>query len=177
MSRLKRILSSLISYVKFWEDKEVPGVADTVRKTQLKQDQKSRQSDMSELLRMVQEGRIHEADERQLENLKLALELNNLLEPKEAAASQQGVDSAALVEAVKTAISEGMSNVTVNTTVVGEGMVDPSRPQMRHTSLADLAQDDTKIDISNREKISKEIEGEETSTDKLEKLKRIKGGK
>ncbi len=79
MSRLRKILSSLISYVKFWEDKEVPGVADTIRKTRLKQDQKARQSDMAELLRMVQEGRIHEADERQLENLKLALELNNLL--------------------------------------------------------------------------------------------------
>lgn len=175
MNRLRKILSSLISYVKFWEDKEVPGVADTVRKTQLKQDQKSRQSDMAELLRMVQEGRIHEADERQLENLKLALELNNLLEPRETVL-QSDIDSEALVEAVKTAISEGMSNVTVNTTVVGEGMIDPSRPQMRHTPLTDLAQDDTKIDISNRDEISKEIEGEE-STDKLEKLRKIKGGK
>jgi len=151
----------------------VPGVADTIRKTQLKQDQKSRQSDMSELLRMVQEGRIHEADERQLENLKLALELNQLLGDKDT--SQQGVDSAQLVEAVKQAISEGMSGVTVNTTVVGEGMVDPSRPQMRHTSLVDLAQDDTKIDISHKEGISKEVEGEE-STDKLEKLRKLKGG-
>jgi len=151
----------------------VPGVADTIRKTQLKQDQKSRQSDMSELLRMVQEGRIHEADERQLENLKLALELNQLLGDKDT--SQQGVDSAQLVEAVKQAISEGMSGVTVNTTVVGEGMVDPSRPQMRHTSLVDLTQDDTKIDISHKEGISKEVEGEE-STDKLEKLRKLKGG-
>lgn len=151
----------------------MPGVADTIRKTQLKQDQKSRQSDMSELLRMVQEGRIHEADERQLENLKLALELNQLLGDKDT--SQQGVDSAQLVEAVKQAISEGMSGVTVNTTVVGEGMVDPSRPQMRHTSLVDLAQDDTKIDISHKEGISKEVEGEE-STDKLEKLRKLKGG-
>jgi len=175
MSRLRKILSSLISYVKFWEDKEVPGVADTIRKTKLKQDQKSRQSDMAELLRMVQEGRIHEADERQLENLKLALELNNLLEPKEAA-PQAGVDSEALVEAVKTAITEGMSGVTINAPGV-EGALDPSRPKMRHTSLADLAQDDTKVDISNKEKISKEIEGEGKSTDKLEKLKRIKGGK
>ncbi len=151
----------------------MPGIADTIRKTQLKQDQKSRQSDMSELLRMVQEGRIHEADERQLENLKLALELNQLLGDKDT--SQQGVDSTQLVEAVKQAISEGMAGVTVNTTVVGEGMVDPSRPQMRHTSLADLTQDNTKIDISHKEGISREVEGEE-STDKLEKLRKLKGG-
>ncbi len=151
----------------------MPGIADTIRKTQLKQDQKSRQSDMSELLRMVQEGRIHEADERQLENLKLALELNQLLGDKDT--SQQGVDSTQLVEAVKQAISEGMSGVTVNTTVVGEGMIDPSRPQMRHTSLADLTQDNTKIDISHKEGISREVEGEE-STDKLEKLRKLKGG-
>ncbi len=176
MSKLRKILSSLISSVKFWKDKEVPGVADTIRKTQLKQDQKSRQSDMAELLRMVQEGRIHEADERQLENLKLALELNNLIGTKEEAAPQQGVDPEALVEAVKIAITEGMSGVTINAPGA-EGALDPSRPQMRHTSLADLAQDDTKVDISNREKISKEIEGERTSTDKLKKLKRIKGGK
>ena len=58
MSRLRTILKSLINSVKFWRDKEVPGVADQVRKTQLKQDQKSRQSEMSELLKMVQEGKV-----------------------------------------------------------------------------------------------------------------------
>ena len=174
MRNLRKILKSLINSVLFWKDKEVPGVADTIRKTQLKQDQKSRQSDMSELLRMVSEGRIHEADERQLENLKLALELNQLLGASPT--PQEGVDPAQLVEAVRQAISEGMSNVTVNTTTVGEGMLDSSRPQMKHTSLVDLAQDDTKIDISHKEGISKEIEGEE-SADKLDKLRKLKGGK
>ena len=72
--------------------------------------------------------------------------------------------------------SRSASGATINAPGV-EGALDPSRPQMRHTSLADLAQDDTKVDISNKEKISKEIEGEGKSTDKLEKLKRIKGGK
>lgn len=174
MSKLRKILSSLISSVKFWEDKEVPGVADQIRKTQLKQDQKARQSDMSELLKMVQEGRIHEADERQLENLKLALELNNLLGAKETAPAT--VDPEALVEAVKTAITEGMSNVTVNAPAGGGGTVDASRPQMKHTSLADLAQDKTKVEISHKDGISKDVEGEE-STDKLEKLRKLKGGK
>ena len=85
------------------------------------------------------------------------------------------IDPTQLVEAVKQAISEGMSNVNI-TNVVGEGLVDPSRPQMKHTSLADLAQDDTKIDIAHSDEISKEIEGE-ASADKLEKLRQIKGSK
>jgi len=148
----------------------VPGVADTIRKTQLKQDQKARKNDMQELLRMVQEGRLGEADERQLENLKMALELNNLLGKQDT--QQAGVDPAQLVEAVKQAISEGMSNVTVN--APGADGVDPSRPQMKHTSLANLAQSDDKVDISHKGEISKEVEGEE-SADKLDKLRKLKG--
>lgn len=148
----------------------MPGVADTIRKTQLKQDQKVRQGDMKELLRMVQEGRIHEADERQLENLKLALELNNLLNNSEE--PQVGIDSAQLVETVKQAISESMSGITV----LGERMTDSSRPQMKHVTLANLTQDDTKVNISHKEEISKEIEGLE-SADKLEKLRKLKGNK
>ncbi len=174
MKILRKIWSYLINSVQSWKDKQMPGVADQVRKTQLKQDHQARQSDMQELLRMVQEGRLHEADERQLENLKLALELNNIIEPKQTV--QAEMDPALLVEAVKQAIAEGMSGVTVNTTVVGEGMLDPSRPQMKHTSLADLAQDDTEVNISHKDGIREEIEGEE-STDKLEKLRRLKGGK
>ncbi len=127
---------------------------------------------MSELLKMVQEGRLHEADERQLENLKLALDLNKLLGDN--AAPQQGVDPAQLVEAVKQAISEGMSNVTIN--AVGADGIDPSRPEMKHTSLADLTQSDTKVDISHKDEIGTEVEGSE-SADKLEKLRKIKGGK
>ena len=171
MIRLRKILKSLISSVTFWRDKEVPGVADTIRKTQLKQDQKARKNDMQELLRMVQEGRLGEADERQLESLKMALELNNLLGNQDT--PQAGVDPAQLVEAVKQAISEGMSNVTVNAPGA-DGTVDSSRPQMKHTSLANLAQSDDKVDISHKGEISKEVEGEE-SADKLDKLRKLKG--
>ncbi len=171
MSKLRKILRSLINSVLFWKDKKMPGVADTIRRTQLKQDQKVRQTDMSELLRLVEEGRLHEADERQLENLKLALELNQLLEPRESL--QTGVDSDALVDAVKRAITEGMSNVTVNA-AGGEGVLDPSRPQMKHTSLANLTQDDTKVSIINKGDISTAVEGEE-STNKLDKLRKLKG--
>ncbi len=169
MGRMRNILRSLINYVPFWKDKDVPGVADTIRRTQLKQDKKARQSDMQELLRMVEEGRLHEADERQLESLKMALELSNLLGKNQE--PQAGVDPTQLVEAVKQAISEGMANVTV----LGADGLDPSRPEMRHVSLADLTQDDTKINIAHKEGIGTEVEGIESS-DKLEKLRKIKGG-
>jgi len=125
---------------------------------------------MQELLRMVKEGRLGEADERQLESLKMALELNNLLDKQEA--PQSGVDSDQLVAAVKQAITEGMSNVTIN--APGADGVDSSRPQMKHTSLANLTQSDDKVDISHKEEISKEVEGEE-SADKLDKLRKLKG--
>lgn len=176
MSKLRKTLSSLISSVTFWKDKKVPGVADQIRKTQLKQDQKARKNDMAELLKLVQENRLNEADERQLENLKLALELNQLLESRKSEA-QPALTSEQLVEAVKQAIAEGMSNVKIETPGAREGRVgDSSRPQMRHTSLADLAQDDTKVDISHKDGIGKDVEGAESS-DKLEKLRKIKGGK
>ena len=174
MTKWKRILSSLINSVRFWKDKDVPGVADQIRKTKLIQDQRSRQLDAQELLRMVDEGRLHEADERQLENLKLALELNELLGVSHVPSQPaETIDSEQLVAAVKQAISEGMSNVTVNA-ILGEDAIDPSRPQMKHTSLSNLAQSDVKVDISHRDAISKDVEGEESS-DTLEKLKRLKG--
>ena len=52
----------------------MPGVADSIRRTGLAQEQKSRQRDMEELLGMVRDGRLHEADSRQLETLKLHLQ-------------------------------------------------------------------------------------------------------
>lgn len=177
MEKLRKILRSLISSVKFWKGREeVPGVADKIRRTQLKQDQKARQADMQELLKLVREGRLHEADERQLEALKLALELNNLIgeRPTTPVAVAPAADE--LVNAIKQAISEGMSNITVNA-VSGNPADDPSRPQMRHVSLADLIQDDTRIDISHSEGIGHKVEGAEESSDKLEKLRKLKGGK
>ena len=174
MNKLTKILSSLINFARSWGVKEVPGVADQIRKTQLGQEQRARKSEMQELLKMLQEGRLHEADERQLEFLKLALELNEFFGERNYAPIG-GIDSEQLVAAVKQAISEGMSGITVNA-VAGEGAVDSSRPQMKHTPLLDLAQDDTPVDISHKEGIGIEIEGE-MLTDKLKKLRKLKGPK
>jgi hypothetical protein len=152
----------------------VPGVADQVRKTQLSQEQKARKSEMQELLKMLQEGRLHEADERQLEYLKLALELNEFFGERNYPPIG-GFDSEQLVAAVKQAISEGMSGITINATT-GEGTVDSSRPQMKHTPLSDLAQDDTVVNITHKEGIGTEVEGE-MLTDKLKRLRELKGPK
>ena len=169
MGKLRRILSSLTNFVIFWKDKKVPGVADKVRRTQLKQEQKARRVEMDELLRLVREGRLHEADERQLESLRLALELNTLLEEKQAPSA---LPTEELVTAVRQAISEGMADVRI--AVPGAGFEDPNRPEMRHVSLADLVQADDEVDITHKDAIKRSVEGEE-STDKLEKLRKIKG--
>jgi hypothetical protein len=125
---------------------------------------------MQELLRMVQEGRLHEADEHQLETLKLTLELSNLLEQKQ----PKAVDvSAELIDAVKHAISEGLLQGDIR---VGSGSdvgQDSARPEMRHVSLAELTQVDEDIDIAHKAAVSRTIEGKD-SVDKLEKLRQLK---
>ena len=146
----------------------MPGVSDQIKKTQLKQDQKARKADMQELLRMAEEGRLHEADERQLEMLKLTLELNRLFEQKQTPITAVSDE---LIEAVKRAISEGLVQGTVNVKT-SEG-VEASRPQMRHVSLVDLTQDNTEITIAHKDGVSKVVEGEDSS-DKLEKLRKLK---
>jgi len=152
----------------------MPGVADQIRRTELRQSQKQRQQDMSEIVQMVQEGRLHEADERQLETLRLVAELQKVFTPTPTEAITPSVnvnvDNTELIEAVKQAIKEGLP--------VG-GIVspanDPARPKMGHTSLADLAQSDKDIKISHSEDLGEEQTGTDDSTDKLAKLRRLKG--
>jgi len=152
----------------------MPGVAEQVRRTGLRQDQKQRQQDMDEIILMVQEGRIHEADERQLETLRLVAELQKVFGtgPTETVipSVNVNVDNTELIEAVKQAIKEGLP--------VG-GIVssanDPARPKMGHTSLTDLVQSDSDVKISHSEDLGEEQTGTDDSTDKLAKLRRIKG--
>ncbi len=147
----------------------MPGVADQIRKTGLRQEQKARKSDKDDLLRMLKEGRIHEADERQLEMLSLALELKDLLNTKAPAPDTNDIASV-----IKDAITEGMSNIKVQpTTIYARETDDPNRPGMKHVSLAKLAQTGTEVDISHTEEIGKPVEGTD-SAGKREKLKKLK---
>ncbi len=146
----------------------MPGVADTIRRTQLSQDQKARKKDMEDLTRLVAEGRLHEADERQLETLQLMRELRESFNapPSEIAPA----DNADIIEAVKQAVGE----VVAKMPAVSPAQ-DPSRPKMKHSSLADLAQGKDDVKISHDGKLGEEQTGTEDSTDKLEKLRKLKG--
>ena len=152
----------------------MPGVADQVRRTQLSQDQKARKRDMEELTRLVEEGRLYEADERQLETLRLIADLRKAFDstPAEAASVPVNIDNTEIIEAVKQAMGEAMANMPA-----GRGVSpaeDPDRPKMKHTSLADLTQAKDDVTISHGGKLGEEKTGTEDSTDKLEKLRKIK---
>jgi hypothetical protein len=167
----------LKSFVTFWKgENSVPGVADQIRRTTLRQEHKSRQREMEELVAMVKEGRLHEADERQLETLKLVLELqkafSNISSPKESSSDKED-----LTEVIKTAISEALQNLpTTVVTKAGSGAEDPSRPQMRHTSLADFVHTTEEVSISHGDTLAETKEGEDGAGDKLDKLRKLKGG-
>ena len=155
----------------------MPGVADAIRKTDLHQDQQKRKQDMEQLLTLVKEGRLHEADERQLEMLKLALDLNALLDQKNpVVAAAPAFDSAALAAALKDAVKEALQNAPIGDGVFRSAPVDSTRPQMKHTSLTDFAQTQDGVSVSHGDSLGETKTGASDSADKLEKLKKLKGG-
>lgn len=153
----------------------MPGVNDQIRRTKLAQEQKARQQDMLEILTMVQQGRLHEADGRQLETLKLALELQKALsvtpEPKEAPV----INTDALTEAIKEAVATAFKGLPVSTQPGVSPAEDPSRPKMKHTSLTEFVHVDDKVVVSHGDSLAKDGESKEDSGDKLEKLRKLKG--
>lgn len=156
----------------------MPGVADQIRRTNLRQEQKRRKEDINEIVKMVQEGRLHEADERQLETLRLVAELQKVFAPDQqevaAPAVNVQVDNTELIEAVKQAILEGVSNLPVGVGV--SPAADPARPKMGHVSLTDLVQGDSDVKISHSDDLGEEKTGADDSADKLDKLRRLKKG-
>lgn len=169
----RETLRSWIGSVRFWKDNNVTGVADQIRKTQLQQDQRSRQSDMRELLKMVQEGRLHEADERQLENLKLSIELNHLLEPREQPPVEINISSD-IIEAVRGAVADQLAKS--GTFQPHEGFeTDTARPEMKQVTLGTLSHEKEDLQIQG------DLKGDtgkssDDAAQKREMLKKIKGG-
>lgn len=169
----KETLRSWISSVRFWKDNNVPGVADQIRKTKLTQDQRSRQNDMQELLKMVQEGRLHEADERQLANLKLAMELNQILAPKSQAPIEVNI-STDIIDAVREVVADQLAK---SGTIYPQGVpaVDPDRPVMKQVTLGTLSHEKEDLHIQG------DLKGDvgksaDDAAQKREMLKKIKGG-
>jgi len=148
----------------------MPGVSEQIRRTKLKQDQKRRQQDMEELVVMVKENRLHEADERQLETLKLVAELQKIFGT---AATPIGIPQE-LVDAVRGAVTDAVSNLPQGT--IGPDVRpqdDPARPTMEHVSL-DLSQDGEELEISHGEELGKEKKSADDAEGKLKRLKEIK---
>ena len=158
----------------------MPGVADQIRKTQLSQEQSQRKKDMSELLRMVEEGRLHEADDRQLEVIRLALDLNNLLDAKKETVQLPNptlsVDSTVIADAFKQALQEALQNLPTGGSITNSSSVSPDRPKMKHTSLTDFSQTEDTVIVSHGDDLGETKEGELGADDKLAKLKKLKGG-
>lgn len=169
-----KTLRAWIGSVRFWKDDNVPGVADQIRKTQLRQDQQSRQSDMQELLRMVEEGRLHEADDRQLETLKLSLELNHLLEPKTPGPVEVNISSD-IIDAVKAAIAEQLKNSGGINYQGDDRVADTARPDMRAVTLGDIAHEKTDLEIQGDMK-GDTGKSSDDAAEKRELLKKIKNG-
>jgi len=148
----------------------MPGVSEQVRRTQLRQDQKRRSKDMEELARMVKENRLHEADERQLETLKLVAELQKVFGTE---ATPVGIPQE-LIEAVKVAVAEAVSDLPRGT--VASTQDDPGRPGMKHVSV-DLTPGGEVLEVSHGEELGKEKESTDDVKEKRKKLRKIKGKK
>ena len=152
----------------------MPGVADAERRTRNRQDKEQRKRDMDEILRMVKEGRLHEADDSQLETLGLALELQRAMSPEPAMLEAQ--TDPGILEAIKEAVKESLAGVGVSS-ISASPALDPSRPEMKHTSLSSLKVTEDDLKVSHLEDMGQTKEGEEDAADKLAKLRKIKGNK
>jgi len=147
----------------------MPGVSEQVRRTQLKQDQKRRKEDMEELVRMVKENRLHEADERQLESLKMVAELQKVFGTE---ATPIGIPQE-LLDAVTNAVTDAVSNLPAGAIAPPvRPQDDPARPSMKHVSL-DLSQSGDDLKISHGEELGKEKESTDDAEGKRKKLKEL----
>jgi hypothetical protein len=147
----------------------MPGVADVERRTRASQEQRDRQNDRDTLLRLIAEGRLHEADAQQLEQIKLALELSDIL-GKNGASKELDVD--AIAASLKDAITDAVASMP---TRVSAG-VDPTRPEMMHTNLTSISHKKSDLSISHGDTLTTEKEGDEDAVAKLKRLKEIKQG-
>jgi hypothetical protein len=119
---------------------------------------------MEELIQMVREGRLHEADERQLETLRLVKEL------QKTQAEPTPFDPT-LLEQIKEAVVAALASAPA---IIEGTKIDAERPEMRHTSLSDIVLSDSNVSISHGEGLGEEKTGTDDSAAKLEKLKKLK---
>lgn len=153
----------------------MPGVADAERRTRAVQKQQGRKKDRENLLNLLAEGRIHEADEHQLEQIKLALELSELMGVKQE--SGPVLDEDKLVAAMRAAMTEVVANMPKGVVVAGSSVSDPSRPKMGHNSMTSISHKDSGFDVQGAENLTQETEGDDGAAEKLRRLRELKGTK
>lgn len=154
----------------------MPGVADAERRTRNAQEQKGRKQDRDQLMQLLAEGRLHEADAHQVEQIKLALELSEMLGVKQEAAP--GMDEEKLAAALRTALAEVIAAMpTGYSGSAGSSPSDVSRPGMKHTSLTSITHKESGLDVIGGDSLATESEGEEGAAEKLARLKELKGNK
>ena len=153
----------------------MPGVADAERRTRATQKQQGRKRDRETLMNLLAEGRLHEADEHQLEQIKLALELSELMGVKQDAPA--GLDEEALVSAVRAAMAEVVANMPRAGGPTGSSVSDPARPKMGHNSMTSISHKDSGLDVQGAENLTQETEGDEDAAEKLRRLRELKGTK
>ncbi len=153
----------------------MPGVADAERKTRDLQKQRGRKRDRETLMSLLAEGRLHEADEHQLEQIKLALELSEMMGVKPE--SGPALDEEKLVSAVRAAMAEVVSNMPRAVGPTGSSVSDPARPKMGHNSMTSISHKDSGLDVQGAENLTQETEGDEDAAAKLRRLKELKGTK
>lgn len=153
----------------------MPGVADAERRTRASQKQQGRKRDRETLLNLLAEGRIHEADEHQLEQIKLALELSELMGVRQDAGP--ALDEDKLVDAMRAAMAEVVANMPRGVGDAGSSVSDPLRPKMGHNSMTSISHKDSGLDVQGAENLAQETEGEDDGAEKLRRLKELKGTK
>lgn len=155
----------------------MPGVADAERRTRASQKQQGRKRDRETLLNLLAEGRIHEADEHQLEQIKLALELSELMGVKQE--SGPALDEDKLVAAMRDAMAEVVANMQAVVGTAGSAASDPiaSRPKMGHNSMTSISHKDSGLDVQGAENLTQEAEGDDDAAEKLRRLRELKGTK
>jgi hypothetical protein len=172
------VMRSAISYLKFWEKgTDMPGVADAERRTKSAQEQKGRKLDRENLMQLLAEGRLHEADAHQVEQIKLALELSEMLGVKQESAP--GLDEEKLAAALRVAVADVVAAIPTGFSggSAGSSSADTSRPGMKHTSLTSITHKESGLDVVGGDKLATESEGEEGAAEKLARLRELKGNK
>ena len=111
----------------------------------------------------------------QVEQIKLALELSEILGPKQEATA--GLDAETLAAALRSAVAEVVQSMPKATGPSGSAVSDPARPKMGHNSMTSIAHKDSGLEVQGAENLSTETEGDEDAAEKLRRLKELKGTK